>query len=1103
MPHVHLHCHTHYSLLDGASQIPPLVKRAKQLDMPALAITDHGNLYGAIEFYSECKQAGIKPIIGMEAYIAPGSRLERDAKGISEASYHLTLLAKNLTGYRNLIKLSSEAFLSGFYYRQRIDKELLLAHKEGLIVLSGCASGEFCELIRADKFDEATDLATWYAQNFGEDFYLEVMDNGWDEQLKCFDFIRDTGRHWGIPIVATSDSHYICAEDSKAHEVLLCINLGKTLSDDTRMAYTGDYSLRATEDMEHLFEPDDLQATLDIAEKCNVEIDFKTRHFPPFVPPEDKTHEQYLRELCERGLHERYGPAASTENIRKRLECELATICKMGFAGYFLVVADFVRFARDHSIPVSARGSACGSLVAYVLGLSIVDPIQHNLLFERFLDPSRSEPPDIDIDFCCEQRDAVLDYVRSKYGDDKVASIITFSTLAARAAIRDVGRVLGIDIPKVNKVIKLIPDEFQVTLDIALQKSTELRQLIAEDPEVSKLMDLARKLEGNNRNVGTHAAGVVIADKPLTEYIPLAKNGDQITTQWTMGDIEKVGLLKMDFLGLRNLTVLAKTLKLIDKPIDIERLALDDPAVYEMISRGETQGIFQLDTDSARAIVTKMKPDQFNDIIAIAALNRPATLSEGMVDEYIAVKHGRKQASYPHPAMQPILDPTYGVMVYQEQVMQILNVVGGIELTKAYTCIKMISKKKKEEIAKYEATFLAGAVQNGLTPDVAGQMWHLIKAFGGYGFNKSHSCAYAMIAYQTAWLKVHYPVQFMAALLSTEIDVADKLAEHMDEARRMGIVIVPPDVNQAEVEFGVRGNAVVCPLTIVRSVSARGAEAIKKAGPFTGLYDFCERVPSGSVNVTGLESLIKAGAFDSLGEKRAYYMHILPEAVSASERSRKHVKRGQRALIDLSKVGDPPHVGLLEWPNLEKLANEKYAMGFYLSGNPFSHYVEDFGDYCTHKVRDLATVPGGTDVIIGGILGGVKYNSTRKPTRKGNMRMAKFTIEDQTGQVPCVMFPDNLFDQSEIVLDDHICFVQAKVDHTYEDTGLIVHMVVPIKQAAKHFSRAILLKLPKGSCFAGDIPKRIAAAEKKYPGLDVKLETTGYDGSRLFIWSKS
>ncbi len=1101
MSYVHLHCHTHYSLLDGANRIKPLVEKAKELKMPALAITDHGNMYGAIEFYSACKSAGIKPIIGMEAYMAPGDRRDKDAKGISEAAYHLTLLAKNHTGYRNLIKLSSEGFLSGFYYRPRIDRELLLAHKEGLIVLSGCAAGEFCTAIQEGKLEDATEIAEWYAKHFGEDYYMEIQNNGYDGQLRCFDYIRATGQGLGLPVVATSDTHYLCKEDAAAHDILLCINTGAKRRDTDRMRYEPkEYYLRAPAEMDKLFDPAEIHESVAISEKCDLEIDFKTRHFPPFIPPRGLTNDEYLRELCENGIAERYSGVVD-QSVRVRLDLELSIIAKMGFSGYFLVVADFVRFAREKKIPVSARGSACGSLVSYVLGLSIVDPLRFGLLFERFLDPSRSEPPDIDIDFCSEQREAVLDYVRSKYGQDNVAAIITFSTLAARAAIRDVGRVLDIPIPTVNKVVKLIPDEFRVTIADAITKSTELRELMAQDDSVRELIQYAQKLEGTNRNVGTHAAGIVITDKPLTEYIPLAVNDGQITTQWTMGDLEKIGLLKMDFLGLRNLTVLAKTLKLIGKPIDIDNLPIDDPAVYEMISRGETQGIFQLDTDSARAIVTKMKPDQFNDIIAIAALNRPATLSQGMVDEYISVKHGEKEAEYAHPDMKQFLDSTYGVMVYQEQVMQILHAVGGIDLTQAYTCIKAISKKFPDKVQKFYSQFVDGAVARGLSVEKARQIFGLIQAFGGYGFNKSHSCAYAMIAYQTAWLKVHYPAEFMAALLDTEIETADKLAEHLEDCRRMGIQVVPPDVNHPATAFSVHEGKIVCPLTIVANVSARGAEAIRANAPFFGLCDFCERIPAGNINSKGIECLIKAGAFDSLGGTRAQYMDNLPQAVKGGERVRKDKQRGQRSLLPVS-MGDPPSK-VAEWPYLEKLANEKFALGFYLSGSPFAVYGEELTQYCTHTIKELEKVPGGTEVIVSGIIGGVKYNSTRFATKRNNMRMAKFSFEDQTGSVPCVIFPDDLFDQSEIVIDDHICFLIGKVDHTYEDTGLCVSRVVPIKQAARHFSRAVVVRLPKSSCFSGDIKHRIAAAKAKHPGLDVRLEAETYDGSRLLLWSKS
>jgi DNA polymerase-3 subunit alpha len=790
-PFAHLHCHSHYSLLDGAGSIDKLVQRAKGHGMNALALTDHGNLHGALEFYRKAKAADVNPIIGYEAYIAPGRRTEKGAGNMKEASYHLTLLCQNRTGFRNLIKMASVAYLEGFYFKPRIDKELLQAHSEGIICLSGCVSSEFSRALLKghggeEHLKEAIEVAQWFQGVFGDRYFIEIMNNGVEIQRLALEGSVDVARAVSLPLVATSDCHYVDAEDAEAQDVMLCINTGKYRTDTSRMRMDGNqYFLRTPDEMYAAFPglEDAVARSQQIADSVDIDLELGKRHFPVYAPiPEGQTPEQLLRELCIQGLLERYAgdqemaPGGElSQVVMDRLDRELGVINKLGFPNYFLIVWDFVRQAREMGVPATARGSGVGAIVCYALYLSHVCPIKYDLLFERFLDESRLEAPDIDIDFCKERRADVMRYVKDKYGEDSVAQIGTFGTLQARAAIKDVGRALGIPLSRVNEVTAMVPEELHISLDKALVKSEELRKTYESDGEIRELIDLARRIEGLARNVGTHAAAVVIADKPLTEYVPLCRvsGKEDIITQWSMGDVEAAGLLKMDFLGLRNLTILRKTVDLIEQTtgetVDPLKFPLDDQPTYALLQRGETKGVFQLESGGIRDLLQKMKPDHFRDIIATNALYRPGPLEGGMVEDYVAVKHGRKQAEYKHPVLKDILEETHGVMVYQEQVMRILNRLGGIELAKAYTCIKAISKKKESLIAANYEKFIEGAVASGLGKKDAEDIWGLIVKFAGYGFNKSHSTAYALIAYQTAYLKTHYPVEFMAALLSGDI----------------------------------------------------------------------------------------------------------------------------------------------------------------------------------------------------------------------------------------------------------------------------------------------------------------------------------------------
>ncbi|HZZ80419.1 MAG TPA: DNA polymerase III subunit alpha, partial [Gemmataceae bacterium] len=837
-PFVHLHCHTHYSLLDGASRIPELCAHAKSLGMNSIAMTDHGNLFGAIEFYKECHAAGLNPIVGYEAYVAPTSRTDRTMKKRGESGYHLTMLAQNIVGFKNLVKLASLAYLEGYHYVPRIDKELLEAHAEGIIVLSGCASSEFSDYILLDQMDKARETAQWFHRVFKKNFYVEIQNNGLDIQKRCAEGAIEIANDLGLPLVATSDAHYLKQEDNYAHDVLLCINTGRLLKDENRMRYGSDqFYVRPPEEMYKLF-PDHeaaVKRSQEIADRCDLKLDFKARHFPVFTPPEKKTAEKYLRELAEAGLVERYGPTAPAEAqarleaAKERLEHELGIICKMGFASYFLIVWDFVRFAISKNIPAGARGSACGAIVSYVLRLSNVCPLEYDLLFERFLDPNRSEAPDIDIDFCQERREEVIQYVREKYGEASVAQIGTFGTMAAKAALKDVGRVMDVPLEHVNRLTGMVPKVLNISLPESLQQSPDLKREYDSNADVRKLVDIAIKLEGTNRNAGTHAAGVVIANGPITDYVPVqritrkdGKEGSIITTQWVMGDLEKVGMLKMDFLGLRTLTVVENTLKLIRKtrlkrPDSLEEIkdrdprtydllkngldaqSLTDGPTYQLLQRGDARGVFQLESDGIRELLKRMKPDNIRDLIATNALYRPGPLSGGMVDAYVNRKHGREKPTYVHEIMEKVLKETFGILVYQEQCMRILNQLGGIELASAYACIKAISKKKEDIINARKVDFIKGAKERGVPEETATEIFGLIVHFGGYGFNKSHSAAYAKLGYQTAYLKTHYPAEFMAALLTSEIEDSNKrdiMVEHIDDARRLGAEVLPPNIQE-------------------------------------------------------------------------------------------------------------------------------------------------------------------------------------------------------------------------------------------------------------------------------------------------------------------
>jgi DNA polymerase-3 subunit alpha len=1110
-PFVHLHCHTHYSLLDGANRIPELVAKAKQSGMDALAITDHGNLYGALEFYTAAKSAGINPILGYEAYIAPGDRRHKDAARMKEASFHLTLLAKNRQGFQNLIKLASAAFLEGFYYKPRIDKPLLEQHHEGIICLSGCAAGELSSMILGDRRDEAEQVVAWYRKLFGDDYYLEIQNAGLEIQRLCAEGTIHLARRMGIPLVATNDAHYLNKDDAAGHDVLLCVNTHSLRSDLKRMKMEGDqFFVRTPEEMYAAFEglEDACARTQEIANQVEIDLDLKKRHFPVFTPPAGQTDADFLREKCLEGLKWRYGEKPSQE-VLDRLEYELSVINRMGFASYFLIVWDFARFARENGIPALARGSACGAIVAYLLGLSNVCPLKYDLLFERFLDPNRAEAPDIDIDFCRDRRELVLNYVKEKYGAENVAQIGTFGTLGAKAVIRDVARALAVPLDRADEVAKFVPSGPNVDLAGALKESPDLKAAYNQDPVVREVLDYGLKLEGLAKSAGTHAAGVVIADEPLTNYVPLQKIGgkEDIITQWPMADVEKAGLLKMDFLGLRNLTILDKAVRNVMRhrqiDLDPQSFPLDDPATFALLQRGETKGIFQLEGGGIRDLLTKMKPDAFNDIIATSALYRPGPLEGGMVMTYVNVKHGIEPIPKVHPVVDEILLETYGVMVYQEQVMRILNRLGGIELSKAYACIKAISKKKAETIEKNRAEFVKGAQDRGMSQSEAENLFGMIEKFAGYGFNKSHSTAYAAIAYQTAYLKAHYPVEFMAALLSCGMEDTDRICEHVDDCRRMRIRVLPPDVNQSDVEFGVAKDKLTFGMAAIKGVGEQAVAAIvherQAHGHFRDIFDLCERVDPRQLTKGNLEILIKAGALDTLGPERAQHLALAERAIQNAASKLRDRQAGQKNLFGAEDDVQAPAGTAVTLPDVpplthsQKLADEKEVFGFYLTSHPLHEHSSKLQLFATHTSADLAALGDGTVVRLGGMISAIKRTNTKKPSRNGHTKYANFDFEDVRGTVRCIMWPEDYARLGERVKSEAICFIEGSVDRRGREPNVVVNSLLTLDEASRKFTDQVAVKFQRGLHAERDVD-RVGEILRRHPGrCDVAVVIESFD----------
>ncbi len=974
------------------------------------------------------------------------------------------------------------------------------------------------------ELDEACDIAAWFAEVFGDRYFIEIQNNGLEVQQLAMQGAVDVARRMGLPLVATSDAHYLKREDAEAQDVLLCINTGKFRTDTKRIKMEGDqFYLRGPQEMYTAFpgHEEAVKRSQEIADRIDIELDLGQRHFPSFSPPAEKSSSDYLRELCITGLRERYGTDELSDEVVKRLDRELHVINKLEFANYFLIVWDFVRYAREQGIPATARGSGVGSLVCYALYLSHVCPLKYDLLFERFLDESRREAPDIDIDFCKERRGEVIQYVKAKYGEANVSQIGTFGTLAARAAIRDVGRALGMPLYRVDAVVAQVPDVLGITIRKALETSDDLRRQYDSDGDVRQLLDLAMKIEGLARNLGTHAAAVVIADRPLEQYVPLCRvtGKTENITQWSMNDVERAGLLKMDFLGLRNLTILSKAVSLIEESrnikLDPHHFPLDDAATFELLCRGETKGIFQLESGGIRDLLQRMKPDHFRDVIATNALYRPGPLEGGMVDDYIEVKHGRKQAAYPHPVMQQVLAETHGVMVYQEQVMLILNRLGGIGLSDAYTCIKAISKKKLSVIAHFKEAFVQGAGEQGLGQKKARELFEMIEKFAGYGFNKSHSTAYALIAYMTAYLKTHYPVEFMAALLSGDIPgrnfkKKDALVEHLEDCRRMEIPVVPPNVNLSAVDFRVIDGQIVFGLSAVKGCGHGAAGAIVAAreagGSFQSLYDFGERVDAQDCNRATMETLIKAGSLDCLGAHRAQLMAGLDRALQAGAAAQADRRQGQKGLFEdfdeENETHDPradlPDVAA--WQEKEQAAFEKEVLGFYLSSHPLEEHQPRLAMYCSHEVSQLADESHRAEVLVGGMIASIKFSHTKTP-RAGSMhtKYAMFDLEDMSGIVRCILWPEPFAAFGHWVQGERIVAAAGTVDRRpgSEDVNLIVHELIPVDALDGRYSSAIMMRIREDTHGVRSL-EQLREILQGYPGdKEVRLLLCLADGHRV------
>lgn len=1077
--YVPLHLHTEYSLLDGAIKISELVKLASSYRMPAVAITDHGNLFGAVEFYKKATKAGIKPIIGCEVYIAPVSRFDRGNPDVPEASFHLILLAKDNNGYKNLVTLVTKAYTEGFYYKPRIDRSLLEQYSGGLIGLTSCLKGEVPYYLQRDMIDKARGIALEYKHILGpENFYIEIQNNGLAEQDEVNVKLIELAKELHIGIVATNDCHYLRREDSRAHDILICIQTGKTVKDSNRLKFDSDgFYFKSADEMKRAFSeiPDAILNTRAIAERCNVEFRLGANLLPEYETKDGSTPDAFLEDLAKKGLCEKFGQEPP-EIYRNRFERELDIIRKMGYSSYFLIVWDFINYARRNGIPVGpGRGSAAGSLVSYCLDITEIDPIKYNLLFERFLNPERISMPDIDVDFCKDRRPEVIAYVSEKYGKDNVAQIITFGTMAAKAAIRDVGRALDFPYAEVDRIAKLVPNTLNITIDDALKTEPQLNAHYNSNPRIKELLDIAKRLEGLCRHASTHAAGVVISPEPLTNYTPLYKNpsDESITTQFDMGSVESIGLLKFDFLGLKTLTIIEKTLEYIkdnSAELSLKNIPLEDPKTYELLSSGQTTGIFQLESSGMRDILVKMQPNRFEDLIALVALYRPGPIGSGMIDDFIKRKRGQTPVKYDLPQLREILDETYGVILYQEQVMRIANKLANFTMGQADILRKAMGKKKPEEMEKQKEAFLKGAVSNGISEKKATRIFDLMAFFAEYGFNKSHSAAYAYLAYQTAYLKAHYPVEFMAATLSSDMDNTDKIVKSITECRNMSIEILPPDINQSGREFKVIGNSIRFGLKAVKGVGSSAIESIlnsrEEDGPFSSIENFLKRVDTRRVNKKVVESLIRAGAFDSLGLTRAKAMSVFTSSLYSKGASG-HLF-GQQNIFGSQEEGEK----IEEWDEIELLRYEKEALGFYITGHPLTRYRGELSALNARKTSELENLDDMEEVLVAGVIRNIKKIQTKGKAET----MAYFTLEDDEGSIEAIAFPELYRNNIEVLRKDTPLVVKGTLDRTEKG----------IKLVSKEISRLDDLLINNRNGLAVD---RFARSEK----VEINIKCFDYD----------
>jgi len=1082
MEFVHLHVHTEYSLLDGANRIKDLISRVKSLGMNSVAITDHGVMYGVIDFYKEAMANGIKPIIGCEVYIAPGSRKNRET-GIDDENAHLVLLAEDNTGYRNLMKIVSIGFTEGFYYKPRVDTEVLMEYSKGIIALSACLSGKVPDALRQGNYEQAKRFALEYEEIFGKgNFYLELQHTGVEDQNLVNQQLIRLARETGIPLVATNDAHYLKREDARIHDILLCIQTGKTVNDEDRMKFPGsEMYVKSPEEMEQAFGfiPEALENTVKIAQRCNVTIDFNNLHLPKFDVPNGEDPYEYLCRLCFDGLERIKGIKRTDYESPeyKRLVQELETIRNMGYVDYFLIVWDFIRFAREKGIMVGpGRGSAAGSLVAYCLGITNIDPIRYNLIFERFLNPERISMPDIDIDFCYERRQEVIEYVIEKYGEDRVAQIITFGTMAARAAIRDVGRALDIPYGEVDRVAKMIPFQLGMTIERALDMNPELSDLYNSDDRIRELIDTAKAVEGMPRHASTHAAGVVISREPITEYVPLQKNEGNITTQFTMNILEELGLLKMDFLGLRTLTVIRDTIDLVKKNhgriVDFDNMAMDDPEVFRLIGSGNTAGVFQLESAGMTQFMKDLQPGTFEDIIAGISLYRPGPMDQ--IPRYLENKRNPEKITYKHPMLEKILNVTYGCMIYQEQVMQVVRELAGYSMGRADLVRRAMAKKKMDVMQKERHNFIygildekgnvevEGAVRRGVDKKIANEIFDEMVAFASYAFNKSHAAAYAVVAYQTAWLKRYYPVEFMASLMNSFLGNNEKISYYVHECESMGIAVLPPDINESYPGFSVSGGKIRFGLAAVKNVGISAVRAIIKEretnGKFKDFRDFCQRCGQNEVNKRCIESLIKCGAFDVFGIYRSKLMAAYEKILNGVHEDLRRNMEGQQSLFDImgdtgykNNQEDDIYPDIKEFPKKRLLAMEKETLGLYISGHPLSEFEDeirkyvtlfssslqnsgfegDMGDMEIHHMDD--NVRDGMEVVIGGIIASRKVKTT-----KNDNLMAFLDIEDMYGTIEVIVFPAVLKKYSDILTEENIVLVKGRVSVKEDESPKII-----------------------------------------------------------------